>query len=309
MHPIKPILAASVAALCLSAAPSVSALNLIADYTDSSVSSGIWQSAGGQLFSADPGNGALNVTAAFKANVSAAFTYISNSVKVSRDLTVTFKLHDFTGQGADGDSSITSVYNSNGLPASSTIRLDSSIGSQFYVDPTPFNNSEYNLSFVNAPLGGGMVNVGRFGTAVVGSVAENRTDVLTLLTHELIHSTALGADTPEGMLNRKLTIPSSLTGLPSNFNLPFISGSNHIDPFAMGATFAHTVTSEPSFGNNDRWLLTGVEIYGICVIQLCTASEVNPNLLAAVPEPSAWLLMVCGLGLVAALRRRRQPQV
>ena len=165
------------------------------------------------------------------------------------------------------------------------------------------------MNFVNATLGGGLVNVGRYGSALAGSAAENRTDILTLLMHELIHSAALGADTPEGNLNRKLTIPTALTGFASDFDLPFISASNHIDPFAQGGVFEHTVTSEPSFGNNDRWLLTGVEVFGICVVQGCTPSQVNPNLVASVPEPSTLLLLAPGLALMATYLRRRKLRV
>ena len=164
----------------------------------------------------------------------------------------------------------------------------------------------------DAALGGGTVNVGRYGSAVAGGGAEGRTDILTLLLHELVHSTALNSPTPTGAVggpDRLLTIPSSLTGLPSSFDLPFLSQSAHIDPFVSDGLFSHTITSEPSFGEGDRWLPTGVELYGICVVQLCTASEVNPNLVgAAVPEPDTWLL--CATGLVGfAARRRRQPSL
>ena len=187
--------------------------------------------------------------------------------------------------------------------------LDSSSSSSFYLDATPFDNSEYTMQSVDATLGGGTVNVGRYGSALASSQAANRTDILTLAMHELIHSAALKADTPEGNSNRKLTIPTSLTGFSSDFDLPFIDGSNHIDPFLQGAVFQHTVTSEPSFGNNDRWLLTGVEVYGICVIQGCTPDQVFPNFVASVnnvPESNSLFLVAAGLGLMGAFRRRQK---
>ena len=290
-------------------AGSASALTLTAVYTDPS----IYQSSGGQLFSGDPMNGAIDVTSTFRTNVDAAFTYLQNSIKVDRNLEVTFSLFDFTGLGADGDSSITSRYNDTNLPASSRIRLDSSANSHFYLDATPFDNSEWNMTFTDAVLGGGTVNVGRFGTAVVGGGAEDRTDILTLLLHELVHSTALNSPTPEGAVggpSRLLTIPSALTGLPSDFDLPFLSQGAHIDPFVEAGVYAHTITSEPSFGNGDRWLPTGVELYGICVVQLCTASQVMPNLMGptVVAEPGTWSFFAFGFGLIAALRSRGQSR-
>lgn len=304
----KALYSAAVAALTLVAAPPASAINLIADYSDSSVSGGIWQSSGGQLFSADPGGGAFNVTDIFKTNIAVAMSYLNNSVKAGRNLTVTFKLHDFTGQGADGDSQITSVYSDTGLPASSIIRLDSSAGSHFYVDPTPLSSSEWNMNFDNATLGGGTVNVGRYGSASASSAAADRTDILTLAMHELIHSAGLKPDTPANSANPKLTIPGTLTGF-ADFDLPFITTSSHIDPFAQGGVFAHTVTSEPSFGNNDRWLLTGVEIYGLCVIHGCLSSEVNTNLVSSIPEPGSMAMFAAGLGLVVGIGWRRQRRV
>ena len=102
---VKSVLVA--AAFGLSAASPVSALVLFADYSDSSVSGGIYQTAGGQLQSG-PGGGAADITAIFKADVAAAFTYLQNSIKVAFNHVVTFKLRDFGMSGADGDSQITS---------------------------------------------------------------------------------------------------------------------------------------------------------------------------------------------------------
>lgn len=308
MKSIKTAFAAGLSALLLSAAPPASALALFADYSDSSLSSGIWQTTTGQILGFDPGGGAVNVTTVFKANISAAFAYLSNSVMGGADLTVHFGLDDLHPFGADGFSQVISN-GPNGLPNVTRIVLDNSAFSSFFLDPTPFDNSEYSMNFDNAILGGGLVNVGRYGSALSGSAAANRTDILTLAMHELIHSAALRADTPEGNANRKLTTTAALTGFASDFDLPFISASNHIDPFAQGNVFQHTVTSEPSFGNNDRWLLTGVEIFGICVIQGCTASQVNPNLIANVPEPGSLMLLAPGLAFMAALHRRRRLRV
>ena len=309
MPNIRSLLATSlVSTVLLATSQPAAALKLFADYSDSSISAGVWQTASGQILGSDPGNGAVNVTDIFKSNISAAFSYLGNSVKGGGSLTIQFGLDNLHPIGADGFSQILHT-GANGLPDVTKIVLDNSEFSSFFVDSTPFDNSEYTMHFDNALLGGGVVNVGRFGSAFAGSAAENRTDILTLAMHELIHSAALRADTPEGNTNRKLTIPATLTGFPSDFDLPFIDASNHIDPFIDGGVFQHTVTSEPSFGNNDRWLLTGVEIYGICVIQGCTPDQVNPNLISDVPEPGTMMMMFSCLGLMAAFGRRLQLRV
>lgn len=132
---IKSISAAAV--LSLAVAAPASALVLTADYTDASVAGGIYQTATGQLQSG-PGGGATDVTATFKANVAAAFTYLQNSIQVAWNHVVTFKLATLVG--ADGDSLITSE-DVNLRPDASTIRFDNSAVRHFFVDPTPFDNS------------------------------------------------------------------------------------------------------------------------------------------------------------------------
>ena len=248
---------------------------------------------------------------------------MENSIKVVFDHVVTFKLHDFTGQGADGDSQITSEYVTDSRPATSIIRLDSSNASHFFADSTPFDNSEYMMTFTDATLGGGTVNVGRYGTAVSGGPADARTDILTLVLHETEHSIGysdgatrfvnlVGPSTVAGDPDRNLIVPTTLTGFASNFIIPFLAASGHIDPFAQGNVYGHTVVAEPSFGDGDRWLTTGAEFYGLCTILGCAPNEVNPNLVGpnvnAVPEPgSLWLMPMAGLGLFATTRRRKSP--
>ncbi len=317
MSPIKSALAISV--ISLAATAPASALVLMADYTDASVSGGIFQTASGQLQSG-PGGGATDITATFKANIAAVFIYLQNSIKVAFNHVVTFKLQDLAGTGADGYSCC-GTEDSNQRPNSSTIVLDSSSNSSFYADATPFDNSEYTMTYTDAILGGGTVNVGRSGSAFAGSAAENRTDILTLVMHETIHSigfggatrfTALvGFDGAVGAPDRELVVPTALTGFASDFIIPFLSQSAHIDPFAQGNVYERAVTSEPSFGNNDRWLLTGAEVYGLCTVLGCTPDEVNANLVGpnAVPEPGSLLLVaMAGLSLIATTRRRKSSR-
>lgn len=311
------IVAVCAFALSIHAVPA-SALTLTGDYSMLSSSGSVYQNAAGQLFET-AGAGRADVTSLFQSNVSASFTYLQNSLQIpSWNHTVTFKLFDFAAAmiNADGDSQVTGE-DGNGRTSSSTIRIDSSASSHFLLDPTPFDNSEYNLSSTNAMLGGGTVNVARFGMALSGGPGENRTDLLTLFLHETMHSIGITDIArfenlpnvgPAGMAggpNRNLVIPTSLTGFSSNFNLPFLSASPHIDTFANGGLFARTVTSEPGFGEGDRALPTGVEIYALALINGAGPGQFNTDLV--VPEPSTVAFGMIGV-LGFAFRRIRNSR-
>lgn len=294
------------------------AVSLSANYTDLSISSGVFQNAAGQ-FSSTSAAGFSDVTGLFQTNATAAFGYFQNSIGANWNHEVTFKLADLTSYSADGLSLITAS-DVNGRTTASEITLDTSAVSHFYLDPTPADNSEWTMNPKTALLGGTTVNIGRLGTAVSNGPADGRTDILTLMIHEIAHSLGLsdgstrftdlvGASSPNsaGDANARLmTIPTALTGYASSYDLPFRAASGHISSAAAGGTFADAVTSEPGFGEGDRALLSDVEIHALCLVNGCTADQVtlNPSI-SPVPEPSSWLLMAIGaLGLVPAARRR-----
>lgn len=276
---------------------SAAALSLSANYLmfGNAINHKVYQNDVGQLFRS-PGTGRTDVTLLFELNVAAANTYLEHAITVPWNHEVTYKLFDFKTAGieADGDSEITAA-DDNNRTVSSIIRIDSSANSHFYLDPTPFDNSEYNFKSSDAPLGGGSVNVERFGTAIADGSADGRTDLLTLFLHETMHSIGIssssnrfvalcGDDTKAGDPDRMLTIPTSLSMLPSSFDIPILSASSHIDTVASDGLFAHAVTSEPGFGEGDRALPSGAEIYALALINGATSTQYNLEL--AVLKPS-----------------------
>lgn len=297
------------------------AVSLSGIYTDSTISSGVFQNAAGQ-FSSTAAPGFSDVTALFKLNANAAFSYFQNSIGVSWSHAVTFRLGDLTPFMADGTSLITAE-DANKRTTASEITLDTSANSRFYLDPTPANNSEWTMMPKTAMLGGTTVNVGRKGTAVTGGPADGRTDILTLIIHETAHSLGLadGSDLfsalvgPSSPTNtagdanaRTMTLPTALTGYASSYALPFRASAGHISTAAAGGIFAEAVTSEPGFGEGDRALLSDVEIHALCLVNGCTAAQVtlNPSI-NAIPEPGTWLMMALGaVALLPVARRRAQ---
>ncbi len=300
--------------ILVSSASAPAALVLTADYSmfGEPLTNNLYQNDVGQFF-ASPGSGRNDVTELFRLNVQTAFNYFQNAFPMgSWNHTVKFTLVDLSGDGADGTSLITG-FDGNGRSNMSEIQLDSSAVSHFFVDPTPRDNSEWNIIPKTANLNGNDVNVGRLGKAVAGGPAEDRTDIMTLLVHEVGHSLGLsdnsqrfvdllGAPTVETDPDRILTFTSAMTGLPNAFDLPFRAASGHVSTAANMGLFADTVTSEPGFGEGDRALLSDVEIYALAAVNGFGPGQfvLNPT---AVPEPTTWIALAI-FGAVAVRRVR-----
>lgn len=243
----------------------------------------MFQNALGQI-SSTSGIGFIDVTNLFKLNANAAFSYFQNALGIPNwSHQVAFKIGDLSAFGADG-ASLIKTYDLNGRTDASEITLDTRAVSRFYFDPTPANNSEWTMTPRTAVLAGGAtVNVGRKGTAVAGGPADDRTDILTLMIHEIAHSlgmtdgsdrfiTAVGGVDPSpdtGLTDdnfRSMVMPTSLTGYLQTYVLPFRASSSHVSTLAAGQTFAKAVTSEPGSGHGARALLADVEIHALGLV-------------------------------------------
>ena len=278
--------------------------------TDFSTLGTVYQDAAGQFFTT-AALGRTDVTATFEADAGAAAAYLQSAIGRPFTTTINITLADLTSSSAVGDSSITSTDNVTGLPTSSDIRVDD--GSiLFFADSTPLDNAEYNLHSATTTLGGSAVNISRLGNAVSGGPADGRWDLVTLFVHEMEHSLgfsdglqlftdAVGPKSATDAIDRDLLVSTMLTGFLSDFTVPFVGLSAHIDGVVQNGLFNDTVVAQPGFGDSQRALPTGLEIYGLCVIDGCTADQVNPNPVTTVPEPSTFTLMlaaaVSGLGL------------
>jgi hypothetical protein len=297
----------AVAAALLASTSHASAMAITADY---SLLGTVYQdSSSGRLFDSD-GAGRTDVTGLLKANVSTAIGYWESAVLLPYSQTISFRLFDLTSEFAVADTRIDS-FDPNNRPLTTTIRLDDA-QVPFWLDPTPLDNSEFALSTISAGLGGDIVNVGRFGQAIA-SPANSGFDLLSLLLHEIQHSLGFSSGTarwdavvdPTGTV---LTVPTSVSGLPSSYDIP-IAGS-HINGMADNGLFNDTSIALPGFNSGERALLSAVDIEAVCTIEGCAGNQLNtdprPSALS-VPEPdTALLVAVAGLGLVFSLRHRRR---
>ncbi|MGJ5818556.1 PEP-CTERM sorting domain-containing protein [Paludibaculum fermentans] len=294
---IVPVWAAALMTVALSG--SASAVSITADY---SLLGTVYQDGSGQLHDTFA-PGYTDVTGLFKTNVSTAISYWQNAILLPWSTTVTFTLFDLTGAGAVGDNLITST-DANGRPTSSNLRVDD--GSiQFFLDPTPADNSEYTMGSTDAALGGGTVNVGRLGNALAGP-ASGKWDLLSLLLHELEHGLGFSASLPRFQnvtTATNMTIPTALSLLPSTFDIPL--DGTHVDGVASGGLFNDTSIALPGFTDGQRALLTAADILAICNVEGCASNQYNTNPSAAVPEPGTLLMLSLAAPLLIGLSRRR----
>jgi len=147
----------------------------------------VYQDAAGSLYSA-PDTGRTDVTATIKTDVSAAIAYLQGAILLPWNETVTFKI-DVLGTGVVANSGIDTITGDAAKrPATSTVTYTTRSGFPMFIDPTPFDNSEFTMATGTAALGGGTENNKRFGDATVAGGAKDRWDFFTLTLHELEHS-------------------------------------------------------------------------------------------------------------------------
>jgi PEP-CTERM motif len=275
----------------------------------------VYQDAAGQLYTA-AGAGRSDVTATFKLDVSAAITYLQGAITLPWNESITFKLEDI-GTDAVADSGIDTITGDAAKrPATSTIRFNTHTGFPSFIDPTPFNNSEFTMATSTAALGGGNVNNKRFGDATDAGGAKGRWDLLTLVLHETEHSLGISNGQSSGFTRfldlvgavgtdpRNLTIPKALSGLPNNFDIPIQPNSSHFigDP-TNNDTFGFAVVADPGWQTSQRALPTCLDILAIGQTEGATMAQINCGDL--VPEPSTLILLSLGfVGFAGCVRRR-----
>jgi len=163
----------------------------------------------------------------------------------------------------------------------------------WFVDPTPFDNSEYGrqeLTFVD--LGGGMLNTGFNYFDPMGAAATGY-DAFTVLLHEIGHILSLSAfggnnyGRNTALIDDRLPFAGSL--------VPLMDEGGHIrlgDPLmsGFGISFGRTLPS-------DLDILFVADSQGLF--------GVNLNGFTSVPEPATPLLFLAGLAMIRFIGARR----
>ena len=186
----------------------------------------------------------------------------------------------------------------DGRLAGGGVTFDSDGGSPFFVDPTPFDSTEYNsFSNYSANLGGAApVNVGR-NYFNANTTASQQFDLLTISIHEIGHALGLlggypgydAATNGDGnSSNLEVTAPRPFAGI----EIPAAGGHIPLDHANMA----------PGVGAGERKLLSEVDILSLAQTQGFSVVNLNPN---PVPEPSAVAIVFAGAGLLARRRRKQ----
>jgi hypothetical protein len=294
------------------------AANLQADFSSLGT---IYVDASNNIFTTNA-PGRTDITNLFKNEIDVSLSYFNASIGVNWTEKITYTLASL-GAGTIADAAVNHT-DANGRPDQATIRFNTDASVNYFIDSTPWDNSEFSLSSSTAALGGGNVNNSRQGAATATGGAAGLWDLLTLALHEDEHAIGISSGLARftdlagasGNTGRVLTIPKALSGLTNNFDIPITQNSAHynggctLDPpdctaddVAKGsAIFNLSVVSQPGWGKGTRALPTALDYLGICQVEGCTAAQTSQDIIT--PEPLSLSLLAGGL-VVITIRRRR----
>ena len=293
-------------ALCIAAfalAGPASATLLLTDYSGLGT---VYQDTVTGGLSNTGGAGFTDVTVAFKANVETALNYIQNAVDIPGYVnTSKVVLADLSGLGLQAGN-LFDGQDAMGRVSSNILQM--AIGPGFFIDPTPWENSEFDMITGVGPVGGtpGVVTR-RFGSNISGLPFWYETDLLSIMLHELLHgmgfTSALGTYNNLRSPNAMITVPSVISGFANAYTADCPDSHCYVEDDNNDASFMNISL----FGPATRVLMPDTEVYLLGTILGATHDQLNttPNPNSSVPEPGTlFLVSVAALGFFATKRRR-----
>ena len=216
----------------------------------------------------------------------------------------------------------TSFFLPSGEWAGGSLTWDNDGSSEFFVDSTPAENSEWGSTQTqNMDFGGGSMNIERVSYDAPAGVTRDNSDMLSVAIHEVGHAIGfLGGSYP--------LIPNNDTGSDGDIDISSGPFSGAEIPYTGGHTNFEVTSTDPHFPydpggggffppfdyfpnvmgpsiqTGTRKLLTESDIAFVAQFLEFDMATVNFNP-SAVPEPSSFILVGAVLGSIIGRRRRR----
>src|SRR5436190_19438773 len=127
---------------------------------------------------------------------------------------------------------------------------------------TVANLIKYSLNSTASETGGKEINVARYAPALERGPADHKLDFFTIVEHEIEHALGFypGLKRYDDLsAGNKLKIPTTISGAPSDFDLPIITNVGHINDEAEHRLFAQTVESNRAVDLGSRRFISDID--------------------------------------------------
>lgn len=239
--------------------------------------------------------------------------------------TITFRADDLSSPSTAG-LAIYDTLSVKGYVATSTVKINSNTTAGFFVDATPGDNSEFQMTASwlrqNPSAAPNLLLSGIRGPATA-EAAKNKWDFLSVVEHEIGHCLGIGYNggDPAGYMLYENAITAGSHGTFTGFKVGtqfqslFSSGQlpvtefptlgSHFDGNVQGSVFDNALMADPGFQSGQRSLITDVDILGVGSLYTLESAQI-----ALVPEPGtiAMLATLSGIGCFLFWRNRKKAK-
>ncbi len=247
-----------------------------------------------------------DVTELVKSNINVAIDSWEAAILKDFDLEIQFTFASLTDVGAVGLHTLLLEDPTTNFIKKSKIEFDLTSQTDWFFDPTPRSNEEFDDIKDFDQDGDGVIE-GRKGVAVAGKGAVDKWDFLSVAKHELGHALGLSGDgtlylaeTADGDIDIDAALMSPLTTIP-------VTGT-HFDGNAtvngVPNLFDRGLMAVPGFGVGERSTQSDADILAIASVYNLNKEEINLNPAQQVPEPSTLLGLSLTLGVGTLLRKQ-----
>ncbi|MGJ3244387.1 MAG: hypothetical protein ACFE0O_15705 [Opitutales bacterium] len=220
--------------------------------------------------------------------------FADSTASLSQTISVTWGGQMTSGVLATGGAS----FNSSGDLSNGMLTFDNDGSSEFFVDPTPFDSSEWSLFNTNdSDLGGGSLNVERRYTSGSGA-AGTYADFLSVAIHEIGH--AIGVLSSYPLWEDARDADSDASDIDVTAPRPFAGSEIPITGAHIDSPLSNTNLST-SIISGQRKLLSEADILLVAEVHGFDNLNLDPN---PIPEPQMAGLVAL-VGLFVWQRRRR----